>query len=109
IEEGIVRRSRAVVVEPQNKTRQVIIIRLWPSKLIVGHRAELVVLQKAAPPIVAHQDVELSVRTEAENAPVVVPAQRLIGVGLISIQMDQIAIERQGCAVPNVAIDAVPE
>jgi hypothetical protein len=54
-------------------------------------------------------DVELLVGAEAENAAVVIPAQRLSGIGLERAEPDQVAVERQRRAVLVEAVDAVPE
>ena len=69
------------------------IVWLWPTKLVVGNRTKLVVLQEAAAAIVAHQDVELAIRTEAQNASVMITAKRLICISLKSPQPDEIAIK----------------
>ena len=51
------------------------IIRLWPPELIVRHRSQQIVLEPAAPALVADHHVELAVRSETKHAAVVVAPQ----------------------------------
>src|SRR5258707_5799532 len=79
------------------------------TKRIVGYRAKLIVLQQTTSPVVANQNVKLPIRTKAEHAAVMISTQRLIGISLISAQFDEIAVEGQRDAVPQVTIDAIPQ
>jgi len=78
-----------------------------PTKLIIGNRPELVVLQQPTAAIVAHQNVQLAVWTKPQYAAVMISTQGLIGISLVSAQLDQVAIKCQRRAVPNVTIDAI--
>ena len=82
------------------------VVGLWTAKLIVGHRPELIVLEETAAPVVAHQNVQLAVRSKTQHAAVVVSTQRLTSVGLIGAQLDQVAIKDERGAIPEVTIDA---
>src|SRR5205807_4428955 len=70
---------------------------------------ELVVLQVTAPAVVTHQNVQLAVWPKTQHAAVVIPARLLVCVRLKSVQLDQIAIEGERRAVPDVAIDSIAE
>ena len=72
-----------------------------------GGRAARKILEKTAPAVVAHQNVKLAVRAESQDAAIVIAAQRLIRISLISAQLDQVAIEDQRALVPKVSIDAI--
>ena len=84
-EERIVRRRRSVVVQPDDHTGEVRVVRSGPAELIVGDDvaepgqggARREVLELPAPADVAEQDVELSVRPEADHAAVVIATRRL--------------------------------
>ena len=89
-EEGVVSRRAAVLVEPEHDTREVRVVRLRPTELVVGHGrtrarrgwAAAEILKLAATADVADEDVDLPVGSEADHAAVVVAALRLPGVGL---------------------------
>src|SRR5258708_1991331 len=91
------------------------VVRFWPAELIIlndwprasAGRTAGKILKKAAPTVITHQDVELAIRPKSQNAAVVISAQRLIRIGLIGAQLDQIAIEGQRRAIPNITIDPV--
>ena len=113
----------AVVIEAQDDSGQVRIVRLGTAELIVlarrPARAVVEVLQLPAATVVADQDVQLAVRSEPNHAAVVIAARRLRliplsrrcrrAVVLKRPQHDQVAIEMQGTAIPDEPIDAIPE
>jgi hypothetical protein len=82
-------------------------------------RAIWEVLQLAPPSVVAHLDVELSIRAETDHAAVVVAPRRLRFVTLSErhrravvlerAQHDQVVVEPERCAVPDEAIDAIAQ
>ncbi len=81
LEERIVLGRAAVVVETQDDTGQVRIVRFRTAELIVGagRSAGAVdqILQLPATTVVADQHVQLAVRSETDHAAVVVAARRL--------------------------------
>ena len=92
-----------------------IVVRLRPTKLIVlddrpgtdvGGTAGKI-LQKAASPIVAHQNIQLAIGPESQHTAVMIATQLLISVGLIGAQFDEVAIECERCAVPDIAIHTI--
>src|SRR5215510_4720246 len=86
------------------------IIGFWSTKLIVGNRATARdVLQKTSPAVVAEDDVELAVRTEAKHAAVVITTRRLTGILLQCVQLDQVAIKREYRTIPDVTIDSISQ
>ena len=89
------------------------VIRLGPAELVVvdprPEGAVDEVLQLAAAADVADHGVELPVGAEAEDAAVVVAAERLAGVCLEGTQPDQIPVGHERRAGPAEAIDAVAE
>src|SRR5258708_70372 len=85
------------------------IVRLRPTKLIVGHRSKLIVLEQATTAVVSHQNIYLAVRTKTQDSAVMVSAQRLGPGSLVSVQFNEIAIEGEADAVPDVAIDAISQ
>ena len=110
IEERVIGGRGAVVVEPQNYSGEVRVVRLWSTKLIVGNGTTACnVLKETAPAVIAEDDVKLAVRTETHHAAVVITARRLTGVLLQRAQLDQIAIERQSRTIPDVTIDTIAE
>src|ERR1051325_11317840 len=94
-----------------------IIIGFRPAKLIVGDRwsgtvsrwSAKKILQLSAPPVIAHQNVQLTVGTEPQNAAVMIAAELLIRICLEGAQLDQIAIESSCRTIPNVPVDAIAE
>ena len=91
--ERIVCGCRAVVIQSQHESRQMSIVRFRSTKLIVRYGTKLVVLQRSAAAVIAHQYVKFAVRTEAQDAAIVIAAQRLIGIGLVGVQSDEITIK----------------
>src|SRR5947208_943633 len=75
------------------------------------------VLQPAAAALVAHEEVELPVRTKLHDAAIVVALFRAViragmpsdcdVVGLARTQHDDVAIECQRRAIPYVAVEAI--
>ena len=86
------------------------IVGFGPAELIVWHRRSTRhILEESAPAIVPHQNVKFTVGTKTQDTAIVITSQRLVGVGLISTQLDQVAIEHQRGSIPNVSIDAIAE
>src|SRR5215204_7334219 len=99
------------------------VVRLRSAELIVElartGRAIWEVLQLAPPSVVAHLDVELSIRAETDHAAVVVAPRRLRFVTLSErhrravvlerAQPDQVVVEPERCAVPHEALDAIAQ
>jgi hypothetical protein len=90
------------------------VVRLRPAELIVQLVAERPgavrkILHLAPATVVAHVDVELAVRAEAEHAAIVIAPLRLAGVLLERAQLDQVRFEGQRAVVPHEAIDPVAE
>src|SRR5206468_12880558 len=100
-EEGVVFGSAAVVVEAEDDAGEVRVVGLRAAELVVRlPRSEGPVdeiLHLAATAVVAEDQVELPVGAEAKDAAVVVAAGVAVGdVVLEGVQLDEIAIEREG-------------
>src|SRR5918997_5682252 len=100
------------------------VIGLRPTKRVVdeGWRHEWAVrqiLQPAPASYIAHEDVQLPVRTKAHRPAIVIAVlvgivrARMSGdrnvVGLASAQHDEVPIERQEGAVPHESVDPVAQ
>ncbi len=72
------------------------IVRLRSAKLIVGNWTAVGdVLQETAPAVIAKKDVELAVRSKAQDTTIVISPRRLTSVRLQGAQPDQVPIKRQ--------------
>src|SRR5829696_9583451 len=116
-EKRVVGRRRAVVVEPEDDAGAMRVVRRRPAELVVCHgRARArrrwsacEVLELPAAADVAGEHVQLPVGAECDDAAVVIAARGLTRILLNRADPDQVAVERQARAVPDVAVDAVPE
>ena len=119
-EEGIVGWRRSVQVQPQDDAAQVRVVGRRAAKLIVrrGHvrrtvgvvdRSAPEILQVAAPPEIADEDVQLVVGTDAEDAAIVVSSRRLSGVLLDGAEADDVRALRETGSVPHETVDPVTE
>ena len=116
LQERIVARRAAVVVEAEDHARQVRVIRRRPAKIIVRHRTRQIVLREAAAAIVADDDVQLPIRAETEHAAVVIAPehrQRRVGhvvpIVLERAQADDVLVEGQRAAIPHETVHAIAE
>ena len=96
--ERIVGGRGAVVVEPENHAGEMGVIRFGTAELIVRQiagRARAVgqVLQLSATAIVADVDVEFVIRTEANDAAVVIAPERPAGIGLKRVKVNEVGLE----------------
>ena len=84
--ERIVEWRAAVLVQAKNHTGQVRVVRLGTAELIIGSRRSArpvrQILQLAAPPVVAHEDVQLAIGPEPKDAAVVIAPRRLALIAL---------------------------
>ena len=83
-EERIVGRRAAIVVQPQDDAGEMGVVRRRTTEGVVHERGGFEgavgqVLQPAAASLVAHEDVQLAVRTEADHAAVVVAVRAGVG------------------------------
>src|SRR6185369_5014100 len=106
--ERIVRRRRTIVVEPQYDSSQVCVIRLRTAELIVRNRtATRQILQEPAPAVIADNDVNLAVGTNAQHTTVMIATRRLARVLLQGSQLDKVSIEGERRTIPHVPVDAI--
>src|SRR6185295_8868486 len=89
IEEWIVSRCRSVVIESQDNSGEMLVIRFWPAKLIVRNwTTTRKVLQETAPAVVAHDYVELAIHTKTQDTAIVITSRWLARVLLERAQSD---------------------
>src|SRR5688500_14294899 len=119
-EERIVSWRGAIEVQPQHGTTQMLIVRCRTAELVVRHGsrrwAEVLVgwpaseiLQMPTPAQIADEDVQLSIRPDAQHTAIVITALRLPRVLLDGAQPDEIHVGGEGRAVPHEPIDAIAE
>jgi len=110
LKERIVFRRAAIVIQPENKSRQVVIVRFRTAKLIiiaVGSEAGVMFCISAAP-VVAHVDVELAIRAKKNFPPLWLPRGVWFRVFLKGVQLNDIFVETQRRAIPDEAVYALP-
>src|SRR5205085_12598948 len=115
--ERVVGGGGAVVVEAEDDAREVRVVGFGAAELVVLRdgagacrgRAAGEVLKHSAPAVVADDDVELAVGAEAQDAAVVVAARGLARVLLQRAQAYEVAVEGEGRAVPDVAVNAITQ
>ena len=120
----IVRWRRAVVVQAQDHTSEMGVVRLGTAESVISERSRQVraarqVLQPSAPPCIADEHVQLAVGTEPDHATVVIPLLIVIGgarmprdceiVGLPGAQLHDVGVHAQLGSVPREAVDPVAE
>ena len=123
-EERVVGRGGTVIVQSQDDAGKMGVVGGRSAECVVDKRirkkrAVGQILEPAAPALVAHEQVEFAVGTKPQHAAVVIPilgrvaGARMSGhgniVGLAGAQLDQVPVENQVGAVPDVTIDAVAE
>src|SRR5205807_3427870 len=78
----IVRGRRPIIIQTQNNSRQMSVVRVRSTEIVVRHGwagtgsggSAGKILQKATTAIVSHQNVEFAIRPEAQNAAVMISA-----------------------------------
>src|SRR5262249_17702043 len=81
---GIRRRRRTIGLQPQNYSGQVSIVGLRPAKCVVSERRRnegtiWQILKYAAPSLVTHKQVKLSIGPELQNAAIMISLLSAVG------------------------------